>query len=89
MSQTYKFYTERADAAAAAAEAAILDNVRERELRAEETWRRLAEQTQRVAEDRAKADAERAERRAAEAEAAEERKAAQEAEAADESLQEA
>ena len=37
MAQTYEFYTERADAAAEAATAAKLDNVRDRELRAEKT----------------------------------------------------
>jgi len=67
MAQTFDFYHERADAAAAAAEKATLDNVRMRELRSEKTWRALADQARRVAEDRAKADAERAERRAAEA----------------------
>ena len=67
MAQTYDFYSERADAAAAAAEKATLANVRDRELRSEKTWRALADQAQRVAEDRAKADAEREARRAAEA----------------------
>ncbi|MEP3421561.1 MAG: hypothetical protein ABJN35_07500 [Erythrobacter sp.] len=67
MAQTYDFYSERADAAAAAAEKATLANVRERELRSEKTWRALADQAQKVAEDRAKADAEREARRAAEA----------------------
>ncbi len=67
MAQTYDFYSERADAAAAAAEKATLANVRERELRSEKTWRALAEQAQKVSEDRAKAEAEREARRAAEA----------------------
>jgi len=67
MAQTYEFYTERAEAAATAAEAASLDNVRERELRAEKTWRGLAEQARKAIEEREKADAERAARRAAEA----------------------
>jgi hypothetical protein len=67
MAQTYEFYAERADAAAAAAEKATLDNVRERELRSEKTWRALADQARKVAEDRATADAEREARRAAEA----------------------
>lgn len=67
MAQTYDFYRERADAAATAAENATLDNVRERELRSEKTWRALADQARKVAEDRAKADAEREARRAAEA----------------------
>lgn len=67
MAQTYEFYAERADAAAAAAEKATLDNVRERELRSEKTWRALADQARKVAHDRATADAEREARRAAEA----------------------
>lgn len=67
MAQTYDFYRERADAAAAAAEKATLENVRERELRAEKTWRGLAEQSRKVAEDREKAAREKAEQRAAEA----------------------
>ena len=66
MAQTFEFYRDRADAAAAAAEQATLDNVRERELRAERTWRGLAEQARKVAEDRAKAAREKAEQRAAE-----------------------
>jgi len=71
MSQTYEFYIERAKAAAAAAESATLDNVRDRELRSEKTWRGLAEQARKTATERQKADAERAARREAEAEAAE------------------
>ena len=66
MAQTYEFYHERAEAAAVAASEAILDNVRDRELRAEKTWRMLAEQARKGVEERAKADAERAARRAAE-----------------------
>lgn len=62
MSQTYKFYNERADEAATAAESAGLDNVRDRHLRAEKTWRGLADQAQKVEEDRAKARVERQER---------------------------
>jgi hypothetical protein len=69
MSQTFEFYDERAKEAAAEAARAKLDNVRERALRSERTWRGLAEQARKVARDRAKADNERAERRAAEAEA--------------------
>jgi hypothetical protein len=66
MAQTYEFYSERADEAAALAEKATLDNVRERELRSEKTWRGLAEQARKTAEERVKVDAMRAERRAAE-----------------------
>jgi len=67
MAQTYEFYCERADEAAALADRATLDNVRERELRSEKTWRGLAEQARKTAEERVKADTVRAERRAAEA----------------------
>lgn len=62
MADTYKFYRERADAAAAAAKAATLANVRERELRAEKTWMGLATQAQAVADQRAKTEREKAER---------------------------
>jgi hypothetical protein len=67
MSQTFEFYDARAREAAAEANAATLDNVRERNLRAEKTWRGLAEQARKTLAERAKADHERAERRAAEA----------------------
>ena len=67
MAQTYEFYCERADEAAALAEKATLDNVRERELRSEKTWRGLAEQARKTAVQRAKADQVRADKRAAEA----------------------
>ena len=70
MSQTFEFYDARANEAAAEAEKATLDNVRDRNLRAEKTWRGLANQARRVLIDRAKAEEERAERRAAEAAAA-------------------
>lgn len=63
MAQTYEFYTERADAAAAAAKATDLENVRDRELRSEKTWRGLAEQARNAAEERMKADEARAARR--------------------------
>ena len=67
MAQTYEFYSERADAAAAAAKKATLDNVRQRELRAEKTWRGLAEQARKSVIAREKADAERIAKREAEA----------------------
>jgi hypothetical protein len=66
MAQTYEFYSERADEAAVLAAKATLDNVRERELRSEKTWRGLAEQARKTAVQRDKADRERAEKRAAE-----------------------
>ena len=79
MAQTYEFYCERADEAAALADKATLDNVRERELRSEKTWRGLAEQARKTSEERVKADQVRADKRAAEA--ADAAEAAQAAEA--------
>lgn len=66
MSQSYEFYVARAAEAAKAASAAKLDNVRDRELRAEKTWRGLADQARAVAEQRDKIIREKAEARAAE-----------------------
>jgi hypothetical protein len=66
MSQTFEFYEARANEAAAAAKAATLENVRERNLRAAKTWRRLADQARKVMTDRARTEREKAERRAAE-----------------------
>ncbi|WP_284126249.1 hypothetical protein [Parerythrobacter aestuarii] len=66
MHQSYEFYSARASEAAAAAEAATLDNVRDRELRAEKTWRGLADQARAVAQQREKIVQEKAEARAAE-----------------------
>jgi len=66
MSQTFDFYDARAKEAAAEAQAATLDNVRERNLRAEKTWRGLAEQARKVMTDRVRSEQERADRRAAE-----------------------
>lgn len=66
MAQTYEFYCERADEAASLAAQATLDNVRERELRSEKTWRGLAEHARKTNEEREKAERVRAERRAAE-----------------------
>lgn len=71
MAQTYEFYCERADQAAAEAEKAKLANVRDRALRAEATWRGLAEQARGVAQQRRKIEREKAAERAAEKEAAE------------------
>ena len=68
MSQTFEFYDARAKEAAAEANAATLDNVRERNLRAEKTWRGLAEQARKTLAEREKVERERADRRAAEAE---------------------
>jgi len=66
MSQTFDFYDARANEAAAEAEAATLDNVRERNLRAAKTWRGLADQARKVMTDRVRTEREKAERRAAE-----------------------
>ncbi len=63
MADSYEFYRERADAAAAAAESATLDNVRAREIRAEKTWRGLAEQARKVKLDREKSQREKGESR--------------------------
>lgn len=65
MSQTFQFYSQRAEESAADAAAATLDNVRERALRSEKTWRGLAEQARKVELDRIKADTERQARREA------------------------
>ena len=70
MSQTYEFYAERAKEAADEAAAATLDNVRDRNLRAEKTWAALAEQARKVKADRIKAEETKAARIASEAEAA-------------------
>jgi len=70
MAQTYDFYDARAREAATEAEAATLDMVRERALRAEGVWRSLATQARKVEVDRAKAESDRTERRAAEAQLA-------------------
>ena len=67
MSQTYEFYDARANESAAEAKAAALDNVRERALRSEATWRALADQARAVAVERAKVEHENATRRAEEA----------------------
>ncbi len=61
MADTYESCCERADAAAAAAENATLENVRERELRAEKTWRGLANKAQAVAKQRERLQREKAE----------------------------
>lgn len=69
MSQTFEFYDERARAAESAAGEALLDNVRDRELRSAKAWRDMADRQLMIDKERVKADAERAARRAAELEA--------------------
>ena len=54
MSQTFEFYNERANEAAADAKKAKLANVRRRLLRAERTWRGLAARAKAGAEMRTK-----------------------------------
>jgi hypothetical protein len=71
MSQTYEFFDERAKAAEAEAKNAALTNVRERALRSARAWREMADRQRKIDAERAKADAERAARRAAERRAAE------------------
>jgi hypothetical protein len=67
MAVGFEFYDQRAKAAAKAAAAATLDNVRERELRSEQTFRGLADQALKVMQDREQADRDRQVRREAEA----------------------
>ena len=67
MADTYEACCERADAAALAARNATLENVREREIRAEKTWRGLAEKARSVAESREKLEREKREQRLIEA----------------------
>jgi len=71
MSQTFEFYAERARAAEVAADQALLENVRERELRSAKAWREMADRQLLIDSERAKAEVFRAERRAAELEATE------------------
>ena len=70
MSQTFEFYDERARHAETEAGKALLDNVRERELRSAKAWRGMADRQLMVDAERVKVDEVRAERRAAELEAA-------------------
>ena len=63
MSTTHEFYRERAADARRNAEAAILDNVRDRHLTAAAAWEKMAERGERTARKRAETEA----RKAAEA----------------------
>ena len=63
MYQSFEFYTARAQEAALEADAATLDNVKQRNLRAEKSWTRLAELARKVANDREKAKQAKAETR--------------------------
>ena len=70
MSQTFEFYDARAKEAAAEAKAANLDNVRDRNLRAEKTWRGLAEQARKTMSARLKTERVKQEQRERDAAAA-------------------
>ena len=70
MSQTFEFYDSRAREAAKEPRDATLENVRQRSLRAEKTWRGLAEQARKVKIDRERALVEREAKRLAEEAAA-------------------
>ena len=67
MSQSFEFYDARAQEAARDAREATLENVRERNLRAEKTWRGLADHALRAKADREKAERARIARKEAEA----------------------
>jgi hypothetical protein len=67
MSQGFEFYQARAEESAAEARAAVLDNVRDRALRSEATWRALADPARAVAKERLRVENEKAVRRAEEA----------------------
>ena len=75
MSKDYDFFDTRAREAADEANAAKLDNVRERALRSEAAWRGMADRALQVEQDRLVANRERAERREAETVALQERTA--------------
>jgi len=65
MSETSKFYLERADQSARDAASTNLSNVRDRCLRSEAAWRLMAERLERTETTRRQAMADRAERAAA------------------------
>jgi hypothetical protein len=60
MSQSIAFYEQQADAAAAEAEQAQLENVRQRALRSEAAWRAMATRAQRIENERRAVAAEKA-----------------------------
>ena len=70
MSQNFEFYNTRAKEAAAEAEAATLDNVRERALRSETAWREMADRALQMEQEREVARVEREKRQAEAAELA-------------------
>ena len=64
MSQNFEFYNTRANEAAAEADAATLDNVRERALRSETAWREMADRAKQMEVDRETARVDREKRQA-------------------------
>ncbi|OYW44039.1 MAG: hypothetical protein B7Z08_04160 [Sphingomonadales bacterium 32-68-7] len=70
MSQTFDFYDKQAKASLAAADDALLGNVRDRELRSAKAWREMADRALLMESERVKAEVYRAARRAEEAEEA-------------------
>jgi hypothetical protein len=67
MNQSFTFLDTRAREAAAEADKATLSNVKERALRSAATWRTMADKALKIEEDRARADIDRAARKAEEA----------------------
>ena len=67
VSMTFEFYDLRARTAEAEADKAVLDNVRERELRSANAWRNMADRQLVIDAERIKSDAARIVRRAEEA----------------------
>ncbi len=63
MSQTFEFYDARANESAAEAKDAVLSNVRDRALRSEKTWRGLAEQARKIADERVRVERSKAAKR--------------------------
>ncbi len=57
MSISYQFANERAEASARDAQAAVLDNVRDRALRSEAAWRAMADQALKTEEGRRQREA--------------------------------
>lgn len=70
MSATSEFYLTQAESCAREAEAAVLDNVRDRCRRSEQSWRAMAEKLQRAETMRDRQAADKAARIEAEAEEA-------------------
>jgi hypothetical protein len=67
MNQSFTFLDTRAREAEAEAAKATLSNVKDRALRSAATWRTMADKALKIEEDRARADADRAARKAEEA----------------------